>query len=184
MNPKCAFLRASAFVVFALPAIAAFIPPDLPLVTPTQDSQGRFVINEGILYQLPFPLAFESGDVILAEPQGLPSDLARFFNNLQDFGNGTGIGNLIFMYSDIDLMPDSGDNFPILTDRMFNVVTLSELGPENGVQGTPYTASLLDGSSISYLLVSDVPEPSSMLLIGSGLLVLATVCRKRSFTKV
>lgn len=183
MTLKCASLRASMFALVALPAIAAFIPPDLSPVTPTQDQLGRFVIHEGILYQLPFPLAFESGDVILAEPQGLPSDLARFFNNLQDFGNGTGIGNLIFMYSNIDSLPDSSDNIPIPTDRMFNVVTLPEVGPENGIQGTPYTASLLDGSSISYLLVSDVPEPSSILLVASGVLVLATLRRKRFFIK-
>ena len=181
MHPRPTFLRAVTLVAFSLPAIAAFIPPDLPPVTPIPDALGRFAINEGILYQLPSPFAFESGDVILAEPAGLISDLVRFFNNLQDFGNGTGIGNLIFMYSDIDQGLDSDDIFPIPADRMFNVVTIPEVGPENGFQGTLYTASLLDGSSISYLLVSDVPEPSSILLLGSALLVLTIVVRKQLF---
>ena len=184
MRLRRTFLLAVTMVAFALPAIAAFIPPDLTPVTLGPDALGRFVINEGILYQLQSPLAFESGDVILSEPTGAISDLARFFNNLQDFGNGAGIGNLIFMYSDIDAVADPGDIFPIPTDRMFNVVTIPELGPENGFESTPYTASLLDGSSISYLLVSDVPEPSSILLLGSGLLVLTIVIRKQFSTIV
>lgn len=183
---KRAFLQASLWV-FTLPVFGAFIPPPLTPVTPALDAQGRFVINEGVLYQLPFPMAFESGDVLLTELATVPtnSDLVRFFNNLQDFGNGAGIGNLIFMFSDTDVPPDPGDVFPIPTDRMFNVVTLSELGPENGFQGTPYQASLLDGSSISYLLVSDapVPELSSVLLVGTALLVIGGVFHKRIFTK-
>src|SRR5215469_11420988 len=112
MHSKSAILTSFLFSVFAVPVMAAFIPPPLPAVTPAQDAQGRFVINEGILYQLPFPMAFESGDVILTESaaRGI-SDLVRFFNNLQDFGNGAGIGNLIFEYSDTEEMPEPNDSF-------------------------------------------------------------------------
>lgn len=182
MNRKCALCGAFLLAFLTLPAMAAFIPPSLVPVTPNQDQNGAFIIQEGVLYQLPDPLAFESGDVLLLDQTGGLSDLVRFFNNLQDFGNGAGIGNQIFIYSDTGDAPDlPPDVIPIPTDRMLNVVSLTEQGTENVYEATPYQASLADGSSISYVLVSDaVPEPSTMLLLGAGLAAI-TLIRRRIF---
>src|SRR5215467_13911157 len=57
-------------------------------------------IPENELLQLPLPFLAIAGDVILVEPDLVTvSDVFRIFNNLLDTGLGTGLGNLVFLYS-------------------------------------------------------------------------------------
>src|SRR5256885_3771134 len=61
-------------------------------------------IPENVLLQLPF-LAI-SGDAIVQEPNSTAvSDVFRIFNNFFDTGGGTGLGNLVFLYSLDDSTP-------------------------------------------------------------------------------
>jgi len=181
---KSIFVLTFGLAAFAIPATASFVRPDVPIILATPDATGRFEISEGILYQLPFPVAFEAGDVIMLEPgsTSVISDLVRFFPNLQDFGNGTGIGNEIFMFSEIEANDPDPRDLGIPTDRSLNLVTLTESGPENTLQAVPYSASLADGSRINYVFISDIPEPSSLFLFGSGALFLGGALRRKSKT--
>src|SRR5215831_15679214 len=160
-----------------MPAFAEPLLPGTPIkdfgpvvFNPAQADQ-PIVITEGILVQLPF--AVEAGDVIMLEPPtGLVvSDIVHFYNNLLDTGQGTGIGNLVFIFSDTE--PGDPNDVPFPFEISANNTRIFEVGSENSLQITPYTAALPDGTAVHYLFISDVPEPSTMLLIGSGLLAIA-----------
>src|SRR6266446_5026417 len=61
-------------------------------------------IPENVLLQLPF--AAFAGDVVLTESNGTTvSDIFRIFNNLINTGAGTGLGNMVFLYSADDTTP-------------------------------------------------------------------------------
>jgi hypothetical protein len=61
-------------------------------------------IPENVLLALPF--AAISGDVIIQEPNSTNvSDVFRILNNLVDTGGGTGLGNLVILYSADDNVP-------------------------------------------------------------------------------
>src|SRR6202011_1874420 len=58
-------------------------------------------IPENILLQLPFTAI--AGDAIVTEPGGaVVSDVFRIFNNITNTGGGTGLGNMVFLYSSDD----------------------------------------------------------------------------------
>ena len=108
-------------------------------------------IPENVLLVLPF-LGI-SGDVILLEPGSTAvSDVFRIFNNLANTGEGTGLGDLAFLYSIDDSTP-----LPDPSTYSINAVVIQEAvnGP------TPYS-----GNGTLYEL--GVPEPSYL-----GLLTLA-----------
>lgn len=143
------------------------------------DPSGGLAANV-LIYQLPF-LAMP-GDVGLLEPgqsSSAPSDLVRFFNPA-----GANFSFVIF-YSDIsptdppDALADTG--LPVSP----NAILINELGPEgnNGAVWIPLPGQPgadPTGAQITYNIISDVPEPGSMLLAGlsGGLLLLMKVRRQ------
>jgi hypothetical protein len=113
-----------------------------------------------------------AGDLILLEPpNSLVSDIIRFNPNQ----NG---GSLVF-YSDItDGALDLADTgFPL--SLYANTITFTELGVE-GANGFTYTPlanqpGFVAGSAgpVTYVILSDVPEPSTLALAAFGLIGLA-----------
>jgi hypothetical protein len=58
-------------------------------------------IPENTLLQLPFVAI--AGDAIVTDPGGaVVSDVFRIFNNIVNTGAGTGLGNMVFLYSSDD----------------------------------------------------------------------------------
>jgi hypothetical protein len=117
-------------------------------------------IPENELLQLPSIAV--AGDVVLLEPDLLTvSDVFRIFNNFLDTGQGTGLGNLAFLYS-----VDDGP-LPNPSTYSANAVRIQE--DPSGV--THYL-----GNGTDYLL--GVPEPStfSLFALGIGIALLARRC--------
>jgi hypothetical protein len=116
-------------------------------------------IPENQLLQLAF--AAISGDVAVLEPDHTTvSDVFRIFNNVFDTGGGTGIGNLVFMYSsDESSLPDP-------SSYSANVKFIQE-------DPSGFTHYL--GNGTDYVL--GAPEPATFGLLGLGIIAMAI--RKR-----
>jgi len=136
-----------------------------------------------LYYQLPFPL-LGLGDVLMTEPGIVgaieDSDLLRFYK----VSDGTTANYLIF-YSDQDdpvlSLADTGLPSTLST----NLVTIAEVGSEgnNGATYTPSPNSAPGGrdGAVQYDITSDspVPEPSTVALVGTGLIAAAGLARRR-----
>ena len=85
----------AGLVLLSIPALAATVAPcsaDFTLC----------VIPENTLLQLPFEAI--AGDAIVLEPASTEvSDVFRIFNNLINTGAGTGLGNMVWLYSADDM---------------------------------------------------------------------------------
>jgi hypothetical protein len=104
-------------------------------------------IPENLLLQLPFGAI--AGDVVLTDPNNnTVSDVFRIFNNLIDTGAGTGLGNLVFLYSSDDTA------LPAPATYSANVVFLAE---------NPSGITSYLGNGTTYLL--GVPEPRTIGLL-------------------
>jgi hypothetical protein len=129
-----------------------------------------------LFYVVPFPIV--TGDVQLTEPPTGISDLVRFEN--------TGGGGMIFFYSDnLDGGGDLADvGLPTLLGP--NPTVIAEVGPDNnnsavytptpGMPGFP----LAGPPAIQYNIISDVPEPTSILLAALGGASLLLALRRRT----
>jgi MYXO-CTERM domain-containing protein len=100
--------------------------------------------------------------VILNDPAGPVSDVFRIFNNLVNTGAGTGLGNMVFLYSS-----DDGTPLPDPSTYSANAVFM--------VETPPVTAFV--GNGTNYLL--GVPEPGTQGLFAVGVLALAVARRTR-----
>jgi hypothetical protein len=177
-----------ALVVAVVTSLVAAVPVRAQVVV-TLDENGNGTIVGGpfggtpltlasggahpVTYTLPFTVV--PGDVLLVESNQTDfSDLLRFNNNQVTFFSELE-SNETFATSDladVSVPPTTGGG-----------PTLTELGPEgsNGAEWTPIPGSFTPGNvspvtgfSISYVFISDVPEPASWLLtsMGGGLLLL------------
>jgi hypothetical protein len=156
-----------------------------PLSVALQNDPGPGGLTGALTYGLLSPPGLTAGDLVLAEtPAGIISDVIRFNPDETCF---LLLGCLVF-YSDkldpIDSLADIG--FP--TAFYANLLTVNEIGPEgnNGFSYTPLAGQpgFVAGAAgpVTYIIQSDVPnvpEPSSILLLGTGLGAVILVCRKR-----
>src|SRR5215469_13952054 len=118
-------------------------------------------IPENILLQLPFS-AF-AGDVVLTDPgSSTVSDIFRIFNNLINTGKGTGLGNMVFLYSTDDT------SLPDPSTYSANVVFIPE---------SPSGVTSFVGNGTDYLLA--VPEPGTFELFALAA-AMAVLIRRRS----
>jgi hypothetical protein len=174
---KCLSTLLSGLFVLYVPLSAGVIGgntsqlTDFSLSSPVCNAATCDLI-EGRLTILPF-IAF-AGDVILLDQDGSTSDLVRFFNNVLDTGGGTGFGDRVQVYSKIDVGPDYS------------------VGPDLGIPDPPFSvnatrileaglgsATVYNGNGTLYSIYSDVPEPSDIVLLSTGLLTLGGLMRKR-----
>ena len=121
-------------------------------------------IPENILLQLPFTAI--AGDAVLTEPNSsMVSDVFRIFNNVVNTGGGTGLGNMVFLYS----LDDT--TLPAPSTYSANAVFIGE---------SPSGVTSYLGNGTNYLL--GVPEPQTFELLSLAFAAMAGLARWRSRT--
>jgi len=121
-------------------------------------------IPENILLQLPFTAI--AGDAVLTEPNSSTvSDVFRIFNNIINTGGGTGLGNMVFLYSSDDT------TLPAPSTYSANAVFIVE---------NPSGVTSYLGNGTNYLL--GVPEPQTFELLSLAVAAMAGLARRRSMT--
>jgi hypothetical protein len=150
-----------------------------PLPSAMLPDPGPGGLPAALTYNLLNPPGLVAGDVVITEPfgAGAMSDLIRFNPNQ----NG---GSLVF-YSDPELPGAPADTgFP--TALYTNQVTFVENGAENDFNFLQYTPTagqpgFVAGAPVpvSYLFISDIPEPGPLALGGVASLVGVAIAWRR-----
>jgi hypothetical protein len=120
------------------------------------------------------PPGLVSGDVLLFEDSmdGDLSDVIRF--NADEVNPSGNVGSLLFYSDNTDGDADLADIASIPLAFYANTVSLAEVGTEgaNSVVYTPTAGQpgFVAGAAgpVTYVLMSDTPEPASMTLLGIG----------------
>ena len=158
-----------------------------PLVgTLGADPTGR-VAGNVLIYTFPAGTSgtpFATGDIVATEPNspiGTVSDVVSATNAAGNLGAAF-VGNELVFYSDPnegDAKLDNADSgLPPANTYSANHVTVAEVGPENQ-NGFDYSASSPLAGTNTLHVISDTPEPSSIVLAGLGALCLVGYARRR-----
>jgi hypothetical protein len=150
-----------------------------------QNDPGPGGLGNAVTYSLLNPPGLTAGDLVLTE-SGVISDIIRFNPNETCSGSTGCLG----FYSDKSDGVDSLADIGFSTALYANNLTFLETGLEgnNGFTYTPLAGQpgFVAGAAgpVTYVIQSDVPsaavpEPSTILLVGTGLSAVIIVCRKR-----
>ncbi len=128
------------------------------------------------------PPSLVAGDVLVFDAGNVLSDVIRF-NPAGTGGNPAYRPTLVF-YSAIDPTTEStlaDTGFPIAFYANTVNVLETALPGGTGFSYTPLAGQpgYVAGFDVTYNMVSDVPEPSSLMLLGSGLAGFAGVIRRK-----
>jgi hypothetical protein len=142
-----------------------------------------------LTYDLLGPPALTAGDVLLRDSNGMILDVVRF--NPAGTGSPSYRASLLFYSDNLDGFDDEADTPGPPTLLYTNFVIIPEVGMEGGGDGAIYTPRVgqpgfVPGFAVTYNLISDspaVPEPTTMLLLGTGLIVVGSRLRKSRATK-
>jgi hypothetical protein len=128
-------------------------------------------------YDMVNPPGLVPGDVLMMDQQGWILDVIRFNPNGGP-GNPTGSGSLVFYSDNLDGFDSGADTSGPPVQYYGNTITILEVGTE-GVNGAYYTPvagqpGFVAGAAapVTYHFISDVPEPGSIILLGSGVALL------------
>ncbi|MEO8716091.1 MAG: PEP-CTERM sorting domain-containing protein [Acetobacteraceae bacterium] len=141
-------------------------------------------LNNVLTYSLLNPPGLTAGDLLLtdADAGGAFLDVVRF-NPTQTCSDGS-MGCLVFYSDNVDGFDSLADTPSPPGSFYANTLSIPEVGPEgnNGAIYTPVAGQpgFVAGSAgpVTYIIVSDAPEPASMLLLGVGVLGLAAFRRR------
>jgi hypothetical protein len=134
-------------------------------IAPCNASFTACSIVENTSLQLPFFAI--AGDVIVRDPgTSVVSDVFRIFNNVLDTGGGTGLGNMVFLYS-----ADDGA-LPNPATYSANAVFIEEAATTD--------TTLLANGTVYTLDTLAVPEPSTFVLVSLGGITMLLLARSRS----
>ena len=120
-------------------------------------------IIENTFLQLPFTAI--AGDVIVRDPgSSTVSDVFRIFNNLLDTGSGTGLGNMVFLFSaDDSALPDP-------STYSANAIFIEEAASS--------ATTFLSNGTVYTLDTLAVPEPSAIVLLSLGGIAMLLLARR------
>ncbi|HEX4810077.1 MAG TPA: PEP-CTERM sorting domain-containing protein [Bryobacteraceae bacterium] len=148
----------------AILSVALSVPARAAPIADCNASFTTCYIPENTLLQLPDGDLAIAGDVLLFESDGTTiSDVFRIFNNFVNTGQGTGLGDLVELYS--------ADDVALPTSFSANAVAIFE--DPSGI--TSYT-----NNGTTYVL--GAPEPRSVALLGLAGAVFMVLRRKRART--